>query len=86
MRSHFNEKPSIIPGCPGVRIFTVLGTFASLSMAAAYILIGCLCHRPGMRHSSRTTNERAWWQNGGDSDESDDELFGSHTDSGSNFY
>ncbi len=39
-----------------------------------------------MRHSSRTTNERAWWQNGGDSDDSDEELFGSHPDSGFNFY
>ncbi|KAL0051715.1 hypothetical protein WJX82_000922 [Trebouxia sp. C0006] len=42
--------------------------------------------RAGMRHSSRTTNERAWWQNGGDSDDSDEELFGSHPDSGFNFY
>ncbi|KAL0026901.1 hypothetical protein WJX77_010227 [Trebouxia sp. C0004] len=42
--------------------------------------------RAGMRHSSRDTNERAWWQNGGESDDSDDDLFGSHADSGSNFY
>ncbi|KAL0022774.1 hypothetical protein WJX79_003861 [Trebouxia sp. C0005] len=42
--------------------------------------------RAGMRRSSRATTERAWWQNGGESDDSDDDLFGSHADSGSNIY
>ena len=59
-------------------------------LLAAYLL-SCTntchgAHRPSARYSSRAHSEREWWKNTGESDDSDDDLFGSNTDSGSNFY
>ena len=46
----------------------------------------CMIHRPSAQPNGRATGGY-WWQNSGnESDDSEDDMFGSNADYGSNFY